>query len=171
PNLTNTTNVIFGAGNLVTGFPIGIDVGGGLAIITNNTLLANTTGLRITGGANNYAEDPSGFSSTTAHFNRIISTTTAIDNPNNLVRDLENNWWGCNDGPGNTGCGAVTGTGADFNPWMVLLATATPDTISPFGMSTLDADMTKNTDAVTPAGTRPTMPGRCRGAQGTSGPT
>src|SRR5207248_5194099 len=107
-NLTGSTLVVFGSGNLVTGFPIGIDIGGGVATITDNTLLANTTGLRFTGGFNR-VEDPSGFPSSTAHFNRIISTTTAIDNPNNLSRDLENNWWGCNAGPGNAGCGAVTG--------------------------------------------------------------
>src|SRR6185503_10700425 len=39
-------------------------------------------------------------SGATAHFNRIISGTTAIDNPNNQTSNLENNWWGCNAGPG-----------------------------------------------------------------------
>ena len=75
---------------------VGINVAAGSATITSNNLFANGTGLRFTSGA-----------SATAHFNRIISTTTAIDNANNLTLNLENNWWGCNAGPGNAGCGAV----------------------------------------------------------------
>jgi hypothetical protein len=88
-----------------------------------------------------------------AHFNRIISTTTAIDNPGNVVTNLENNWWGCNAGPGNTGCGTVNGTGADFNPWIVLGASASPTSIPPGGSSTITADMTLNSDNVAPSGT------------------
>jgi hypothetical protein len=32
---------------------------------------------------------------------------------------LENNWWGCNAGPGQPGCDTITGL-ADANPWLVL---------------------------------------------------
>ena len=102
---------------------VGISVNAGSATITGNNLFANTTSLSFGNGA-----------SATAHFNRILSTTTAIDNPTNLALDLENNWWGCNAGPGNTGCGAVTGGAlADFNPWMVLATSVSPNPIDPFG--------------------------------------
>jgi hypothetical protein len=138
---------------------VGIDVSGGFTIIGNN-LFANATGLRFSTGAGG-----------TAHFNRIISTTTAIDNPNSLTLNLENNWWGCNAGPGNTGCGAVTGTGADFNPWIVLLASATPNSIAPGGMSTVAADMTHNSDNVVPVGALPNIPDSFSATNGTMNPT
>ena len=138
---------------------VGIDVNAGSATITGNNLFANATGLRFTNGA-----------SATAHFNRIISTTTAIDNPNNLTLNLENNWWGCNAGPGNAGCGAVTGTGADFNPWIVLGVSATPGSIPPFGNSTITADMTKNSAGATPVGTLPDMAVAWSATNGTMAP-
>ena len=138
---------------------IGIDVGGGSATITSNNLFANATGLRFSTGATG-----------TAHFNRIISTTTAIDNPNNLTPNLENNWWGCNAGPGNAGCGAVTGTGADFNPWIVLGVSAVPNSVAPGGNSTVTADMTKNSDGATPVGTLPDMPVAWSATNGTMAP-
>jgi hypothetical protein len=138
----------------------GIDVNAASATITSNNLYANATGLRFSNGA-----------SATAHFNRIISTTTAIDNPNNLTLNLENNWWGCNAGPGNTGCGAVTGTGADFNPWIVLQVSALPNPIAPGGQSTVTADMTHNSDNVVPVGTLPDMAVAFTATQGTMTPT
>ena len=136
---------------------VGIEVNAATATITSNNLYANGTGLRFSNGA-----------SATAHFNRIVSTTTAIDNPNNLTPNLENNWWGCNAGPGNAGCGAVTGTGADFDPWIVLEASAspssilprpnmpevpiTPSAIAPGDTSTVTTDMTHNSDNAVPSG-------------------
>ncbi|MCM3873670.1 MAG: hypothetical protein ND895_23535, partial [Pyrinomonadaceae bacterium] len=137
----------------------GIDVNGGSANINNNNLFANATGLRFANAATG-----------TANFNRIISTTTAIDNPNNLTLNLENNWWGCNAGPGNAGCGAVTGAGADFNPWIVLGVSAAPNSILLLGSSTVTADMTHNSDAVVPMGTLPDISVAFSATQGTMAP-
>ena len=64
-------------------------------------------------------------------------TLSPVSLPNSLTPNLENNWWGCNAGPGNAGCGLVTGSGADFNPWIKLLGSATPSSISPLGTSTV----------------------------------
>ena len=141
---------------------VGIEVNAATATITSNNLYANGTGLQFSNGA-----------SATAHFNRIVSTTTAIDNPNNLTPNLENNWWGCNAGPGNGGCGAVTGSGADFDPWIVLEASASPSSIlprpnmpevpirpsaiAPGDTSTVTTDMTHNSDNAVPSGTLPDM--------------
>jgi hypothetical protein len=121
---------------------VGISVDGGSATITKNQIYANGTSLQFVAAT----------STATAHFNRIISTTTAIANPNNATANLENNWWGCNAGPGNAGCGLVTGTGADFNPWIVLKGTAAPNSITPGGSSTVTAGMTQNSDTVVPVG-------------------
>ena len=86
-----------------------------------------------------------------AHFNRIIAATTAIDNANNQTVNLENNWWGWQCRSGQLGCGAVTGTGADFDPWLVLTVTAAPNSIMPGGTSTVTADLTHNSDGLMPS--------------------
>jgi hypothetical protein len=137
--------------------------------LTGNTITGAATALQL-------LDDPSFpadgfFPVITAHFNRIVAATNSIDNPQSRVSDMENNWWGCNAGPGNTGCGAVTGTGADFNPWLVLAASASPNTINPGGTSTLSADMTHNSDGGVPAGTLPDTPVGFSAINGTMSPT
>jgi hypothetical protein len=107
----------------------------------------------------------------TANFNRIVATTTAIDNPQNHASDMENNWWGCNAGPGNTGCGAIQGTGADYAPWFVLAASATPDSIVPGDSSQIAVDMTHNSDGDVPASPPPNMPTSYSATNGTMSPT
>src|SRR4051794_4796480 len=57
------------------------------------------------------------------HFNRITGNPVGLENSNNPQVDAENNWWGCNAGPGSAGCDTVTGS-VDANPWLVLSATA-----------------------------------------------
>ena len=106
----------------------------GVANLTTNNFFNNATGLDLPDLLNPVT--------VTAHFNRIISNTTAINNPGNATVDLEKNWWGCNAGPGNPGCGAVNGTNADFTPWIVLGVSALPTSVIPGGQSTITADMT-----------------------------
>jgi CSLREA domain-containing protein len=111
--------------------------------------VASVSGSTFTGFATGVSLQNSGGGSLSvnAHFNRIVAATNAIDNPNNQTANLENNWWGCNAGPGGAGCGAVTGTGADFNPWLVLAVSASPNPITPGGTSNVTADLTHNSDA------------------------
>jgi len=64
---------------------------------------------------------------------------------------LTNNWWGCNGGPGASGCDTAQagGGGTDtFNPWLVLSVSANPTQILPSGTSTLTADLTHNSNGV-----------------------
>jgi CSLREA domain-containing protein len=119
---------------------------------------ANVTSSTFTGFATGIALLDTSSQTVTANFNRIISATTAIDNPNNQTPNLQNNWWGCNLGPNNAGCGAVNGVNANFNPWIVLLGSASPNPITPGAMSTVSADMTKNSTSGTPVGTLPNIP-------------
>ena len=79
-------------------------------ILIDNTILGGATGVLVQSqGVANLS------------FNRIVNNSTAgLNNVDGTVT-AENNWWGCNAGPGNAGCNAVTGT-ADFNPWIVLSA-------------------------------------------------
>ncbi|MEO6392105.1 MAG: carboxypeptidase-like regulatory domain-containing protein [Pyrinomonadaceae bacterium] len=138
---------------------VGLEVNGGAATVTGNNFYTNSTGLRFLNGG-----------TATVHFNRIVSTTTAIDNPFNLTSNLENNWWGCNEGPGSGLCGGFTGTGADTNPRIILGTIATPDSMTPNGTATITADMTKNSDGATVMANLPSMHVALTATQGTIDP-
>jgi hypothetical protein len=183
--------------------------------LTSNTITGATTGVQLlddTSGSDAFVPQ------LTAHFNRIIATTTAIDDsantlfitgaarasaptahaairrslnsidglaadaalkglkparqaPTGVTNNLENNWWGCNAGPGNTGCGAVTGTNVDFNPWFVLAASATPNSIIPGASANVAVDMTHNSDGAVPATALPATPVSYSAINGTMNPT
>ncbi len=76
-----------------------------------------------------------------AHFNRISSDNVGgqvgLQNDSGSSVNAENNWWGCNAGPGGTGCDTVTGSGATtYNPWLTLTGiTAIPTTVGYGGTS------------------------------------
>ncbi|HEY2074384.1 MAG TPA: invasin domain 3-containing protein [Gaiellaceae bacterium] len=62
--------------------------------------------------------------------------------------DAADNWWGCNAGPGNSGCsaadqqnGAVT-----FDPWLFLGISASPSSLFTGASSTVTADLTHNSN-------------------------
>ncbi len=59
----------------------------------------------------------------------------------------ENNWWGCNEGPGNANCNraGVTGGGTlDFTPWIVLTHTAASNSICANSNTLLTASFLTN---------------------------
>ncbi|HEX5702908.1 MAG TPA: Calx-beta domain-containing protein [Pyrinomonadaceae bacterium] len=139
-----TTTVTY-SGNSISGANIGFQwlagqnfSGNQPVIVEGNTITNNGTGLLVQsqGVAN-------------IRFNRIVGNTTGLNNVDGNVT-AENNWWGCNAGPGNPGCDSVTGT-ADFDPWVVLLVSASPSSITPGGTSTITADMTRNSGIGNPA--------------------
>lgn len=68
----------------------------------------------------------------------------------------ENNWWGCNTGPGSLGCEGLEGM-VDADPWIVLGLSASPSAVSPGGESGLLADLTHNSDGAD-LGTAETLP-------------
>lgn len=129
--------------------------------VISNNILNNGTGVLVQSNG-----------SATLSFNRIVGNTVALDNETSNPIDAENNWWGCNFGPGVGGAGCagtpnglicinnnsaiIGGKGkpngftcpVDFNPWLVLRLTAAPDTILVGGTSTLTADLTFNSDNV-----------------------
>jgi hypothetical protein len=107
------------------------DSGVGLAAVSRAggsqptvTAIGNT----VTGGDTGIALLDDGTSppgpNVSAHFNRIAGNPTAgLRNETSATVDGENNWWGCNLGPGNAGCDLITGSGAatvDANPWLVM---------------------------------------------------
>lgn len=108
----------------------------------SNTILNNGTGVQI---------DSAG--SAILSFNRIVGNAVGLNNNTSNAINAENNWWGCNFGPGLGGAGcagtanSVTNTGGgsvDFDPWLVLRITAVPNVLVTGGMSALTADLTFN---------------------------
>jgi parallel beta-helix repeat protein len=66
--------------------------------------------------------------------------------------DVDDNWWGCNAGPGEPGCDAVMGDGTPvINAWLQYFLGATPSTISTGGSSTIAGpDMASTQGTVLP---------------------
>ena len=93
----------------------------------------------------------------TVHFNRFAgNATSGFDHAGTQPVSARNNWWGCNEGPGQPGCSTVTGSGAgavDFDPWLVLGVSADPTTVPAGGSSQVTADLTQNSNGDT-AGTQ-----------------
>jgi parallel beta-helix repeat protein len=167
---TGNANLTFNQ-NTITGATTGLQM---IDFDLMNIVSQQTEMSQIVRGAKK-AENPTVSSlnvpSVTANYNRIVSTTTAIDNPQNNTHNLEYNWWGCNAGPGNAGCGAVIGTGADFTPWVVLTASATPLSITPGGTSTVSADLSKDNTNTALAQSIPDTPVAYTATNGTMSPT
>ena len=122
------------ASNRITGLSNGVNVAG-TATISGNLINGNDTGIAVqSGGVAN------------VHFNRIVGNLTAGLADSGGSTNAENNWWGCNAGPGGSGCDAVTGS-ADFDPWLVLTVTATPGSVQVGGTSAIAAKLTINSSA------------------------
>ena len=129
-------------------------------VMTGNTITDNGTGVLVQSQGVGEPELQPHCREYDAGLNNVDGTVTA-----------ENNWWGCNAGPGYTGCDSVTGT-ADFNPWLVLGVSAVPSTINSGGSSTATADMTDNSDAADTSGSGalPLTPVAFSATQGTMSP-
>jgi uncharacterized repeat protein (TIGR01451 family) len=110
--------------------------------ISGNVLSGGTRGIRLGdfGGGTTWG-------TMSIHHNSITGQpAAAIDNtatgPVSLV--AENNWFGCNGGPGATGCTVLVGA-VDANPWLVMTIAAPPGTV-PVG-STLPVTVSLNTNS------------------------
>ncbi len=83
--------------------------------------------------------------------NRIAGNPTGILNEDDDPLNAEDNWWGCNDGPGAAGCDTVATAGAggavDASPRRVLSITAAPHAIAAGGqISAVTASLRRNSD-------------------------
>ncbi len=101
-------------------------------------------------------------------------TGAAFENSNSTIT---NNWWGCNGGPGASGCDTVYNDPSDAgtvtsSPYLVLSVSANPTQILPSGTSTLTADLTHNSSGTggfsVPNGTGVTF---AAGSLGSTNPT
>ncbi len=112
--------------------------GAGTVVIRQNTLTGNETGVLL--------EDVI-VPGTALHFNRIVGNATGVENTTGSSFDAENNWWGCNGGPGESGCDTIS-SDVDADPWLLLGLTADPLTLSSGSTSTLQASLRQNSDDV-----------------------
>lgn len=114
---------------------------GTVAFVRSNYFTNNHGGITV-------GFDPDDLSTATVEFNRIVGNAEGFDNrgtSNNVT--AENNWWGCNAGPNQTGCDiAVNNT--DFTPWLVLSIDANPNLIPVFGNSAVSSDLVVNSNSV-----------------------
>lgn len=69
------------------------------------------------------------------------------DNATSGTLNATDNWWGCNGGPGATGCTTVidsSGSTVDYTPWLTLTASASPTSITTSDSATITASLTEN---------------------------
>ena len=82
------------------------------------------------------------------HHNRIAGNSVGVQNNTGLGILAINNWWGCNGGPGTTGCDTMAGNLPDYAvPWLVLGTSANPTSVPVGGTSILTADLKFNSAA------------------------
>ena len=131
-----------------------IQMNGGALNITTSTFVSNSvTGAGGLGGAI-YAD--SGSETVTGcrlTGNSASNGGSAIYNhgSNGASTTAINDWWGCNGGPGATGCDVVAGDGSapTLTPWLMLTASANPATINMGQSTTLTATVLKNSNGQT----------------------
>ena len=87
----------------------------------------------------------------TLNFNLIVGNTASGDPSSSGFRNssgattIENDWWGCNQGPAVSPCDRASGpTGFGILQWLVLNHKATPNTILVNTSTTLQADFFTN---------------------------
>lgn len=116
-------------------------------IITNSTVAYNTV---TATNPNTYAPLGGGicnFGDMIAHFNRIVNNSPgAVHNDiDESVPDLRYNWWGSNIPEFDQ---IITGTSADYTPWLVMRYSANPTTIQQGATSILSADFRYDSNGV-----------------------
>lgn len=112
------------------------------AIFTRNIIINNEWSF--------YFESEAGYTLTNeSHFNVVVDNPAGADAVGTGVYaiDAENNWWGCNAGPGGAGCDPTI-PALDGDPWLVLGLAADPTAISVGETSDLTADLIWNSDGV-----------------------
>ncbi|MBI5459883.1 hypothetical protein [Methanobacterium sp.] len=124
-------------------------VGGGIynenvLVISNSTIAFNTV---TASNGGEYAPLGGGvcnFGEMIVNFNRIVNNSPgAVHNDAESVPDLRYNWWGSNNPEFDQ---IITGTSADYDPWLVMRYTTNPITITQGSTSTLTADFRYDSD-------------------------
>jgi hypothetical protein len=115
----------------------------GTLTITGSTFTSNiVSGTSVLGGSVLFTDN----GSAALHYDRIVgndSTHAAVMAGTAGTVNATEDWWGCNAGPGSTGCDGTSGTGITSAPWLVLTAAASPSQVTgPGGTATITASLT-----------------------------
>jgi hypothetical protein len=157
--------------NSVTGTVINSDTYGAIQVqdgasvnftISASTFLDNTvTSVSHTDGLGGALAVNSGQVSVNfcRFFDNIADAGSALFSSvsNSASVNAVNNWWGCNAGPGASGCDSITGDGTGgsfgstvtFSPWIVMTLTPNPPAIQTGGSAVLTASFLQNSAAAT----------------------
>ncbi|MGE3465552.1 MAG: choice-of-anchor Q domain-containing protein, partial [Pyrinomonadaceae bacterium] len=139
------------------------------ALITGNSIRNMNRGINGTA-----AQDGHTSVSPIPTLNHIVGNTAfGIEWTGTGPVNAENNWWGCNAGPGAAGCdsiGGADGANVDGDPWIVLSADAAPMQINAFDNSVLTADLRENSDGTPLVGTEPDVAILFTATEGTMAP-
>ena len=167
--------------SIITGGAIDfVSHGGYPATVSGSTFTGNkTTENAGNGGAINAEtfDTGDGDATFTMSNSRIVGNSTpgagtgvAADS---VTANLVNNWWGCNAGPGGTGCDTIlnNSSAVTFNPWLVLSISPSPSQILPSDTSTLTADLTHNSNGTSGFSVPNGTPVSFGGTLGTVNPT
>ena len=122
-----------------------------------NTLIDNGTGVWV--HTDDLAPDPGGIptkmSKADLAFNRLAGNDIGVQSDDAEVL-AENNWWGCNDGPGIGDCDPALYNGTagflDADPWLLLGLELDQAVVPVGGQATADASLVFNSDGADTSG-------------------
>lgn len=116
---------------------------GTMLLARENTVLDSSVGIYV-----GYNDTDS--TAASVRFNRIASNADGLVSTSTVEVDAERNWWGCNDGPGSTGCDSTVAVymtaSIDADPWLVLGLTPGSDRVIIEHSTSLTADLTMDSD-------------------------
>lgn len=145
---TLTDNNITGSNTGIGGYPVN-----GQSVNIRRNSITNPIGVGSVGiDIDDWdTGSPTVSASIVVDFNEISGNATGLANNTASGIVAENNFWGCNSGPGNAGCDTVNGTGAsDFSPWLHLSGIqASPSSLNYNGTSSISGvSLRLNSDSV-----------------------
>ena len=120
----------------------------GNALSTTGTTITSNNFLTTSGWTDVYIGAKVSFSTGAIkiNYNNFLgSWVWGVENYATTKVDAYNNWWGRQAGPGGNGAHVKN---ADYDPWLVITATASPTNLFVGATSTITADMTKNSAGV-----------------------
>ncbi len=149
-NLSITNTTFSNNSSSGSGGGINVQSSGDSATISGSVFTGNSAGSSVGGGIFTEDDSPLSVSNSRIVGNNASGGGTGLASEGGSTVTATNDWWGCNGGPGASGCDTVLASGgtASFNPWLVLSISANPTQIEPSGTSTLTADLTHNSNGV-----------------------
>ena len=120
--------------------------------IESNTIINNSNGIGVFGGIASPEQLTIQFNRIAGNSNAGVFTQIAPVPPATTFVKAENNWWGCNSGPGALGCDVVSST-VDARPWLILTISSSATTLRPGQSAIITATLHRNFDGTTQSDT------------------